>query len=156
MGWRLDSGSQLDRGSENWLAGPRESQTSGSPNSWEWPGRGMRFGYHILAGQVHRTQVDPGLPVMEILGSHLGIRAFPERLASSPKPYTALALRILGQTRKTFKCSLDGQKTPPLSRQDFYPLVPILSLNIDGVSQNLWCLRPILAEKLVINKIYGR
>lgn len=38
MGWCLDSGSQLDRGSENWLAGPRESQTSGSPNSWEWPG----------------------------------------------------------------------------------------------------------------------
>lgn len=35
MGWCLDSGSQLGRGSENWL----ESQTSGSPNSCVWTGK---------------------------------------------------------------------------------------------------------------------
>lgn len=105
----------------------------------------------------------------------LSNKSFYERPASFPNPYIALALKVLGQTRKTFKCSnkpsneaplpfkitypilgsLDGQKAPtPCSM--FHPLVPILSLNIDGVRQNLGCLRPVLAEKLVINKIYGR
>lgn len=47
MGWCLDSGSQLGRGSENWLAGPRESQTSGSPNSCVWTGKsdGVRISH---------------------------------------------------------------------------------------------------------------